>query len=234
MTDQMRTQWLFIQAQDVWMFRDSKPFAAAQSFVARSIFPPTPQTMQGAIRTAYLEQRGGRWSEYANGRIDTETSAAIGLPARKDTAASFGTLELDGPYIARKKEDGAITRLVQMPLDVLYNKDKHQYVSLMPDQDPGFVSNAVEGWTPLVSTPQAGDCEEATGWLDDDEFAHYLKGNVPQTVVKQAEIYGYDERVGLALDYSKRVNQPSMFYHAHFIRPAEDIGLLVGLKNATL
>jgi len=54
----MSEQWIFIKAHDVWMFRDSKPFTAGESFFARSMFPPQPGTTQGLIRSFHYEHTG--------------------------------------------------------------------------------------------------------------------------------------------------------------------------------
>jgi CRISPR/Cas system CMR-associated protein Cmr3 (group 5 of RAMP superfamily) len=42
--------WLQIRPQDVWLFRDGKPFSGGEDHAATGIFPPTPFTVQGALR----------------------------------------------------------------------------------------------------------------------------------------------------------------------------------------
>lgn len=50
--------WFFIEADDVLMFRDGRPFTAGESHVIQSLFPPSPLTLQGALRSYILNQAG--------------------------------------------------------------------------------------------------------------------------------------------------------------------------------
>ncbi|HXG18262.1 MAG TPA: type III-B CRISPR module-associated Cmr3 family protein, partial [Methylomirabilota bacterium] len=43
--------YLFLEAIDVWLFRDGRPFDARSDHRAESLFPPYPSVMQGAIRS---------------------------------------------------------------------------------------------------------------------------------------------------------------------------------------
>ncbi len=43
---------LFIEPTEPLLFRTARPFDAGENNLAESIFPPTPETLQGAIRAA--------------------------------------------------------------------------------------------------------------------------------------------------------------------------------------
>lgn len=45
---------LFMQAEDVLLFRDGRPFNAGSDHEARSLFPPPPSVIQGVLRSHYL------------------------------------------------------------------------------------------------------------------------------------------------------------------------------------
>jgi len=147
----MSREWLFIQANDVLMFRDSKPFAAGQNFKARSMFPPTPRTMQGVIRSHYLEIKGVDWYAYRDRKVDPDILKAVGGPG------DLGNLKLTGPFVAQEK-NGKIIRLVRTPLDLLQPKDKNSdrpLILLAPEREPTFQTNApFEGWRALRGPPQ--------------------------------------------------------------------------------
>lgn len=220
----MSGQWLFIEPIDVWFFRDNKPFIAAQNFVARSMFPPTPQTVLGALRTAYLEQEQVDWAAFGRGEKDTE----VGTP---NTLNGF---RVQAPFVARYR-NGAVERFFPAPLDLVYNKDAkdgEQWRLLKPVESFDWHTNRpFEAWRPLQG---GGDgFKEAEGWLSEAQFERYLKGERALGEPYDAEnIFVREERVGLALDYTRRANRKGHFYHAEFIRMREGFGLLAHVNKA--
>lgn len=240
----MSKKWIFIQPQDVWMFRTSKPFAAGQSFVARSTFPPNPQTMQGIIRTHVIEQSGIDWEAFGS-RRDESLLERIGAPATKDKKhkATLGNFEIRGPFVARDirtdkaqqdNEPIKVEMLLPTPLDVMLRKESENDLALlMPSPTPPppnirfDTGLPFDYWRPLILPDIQGEYEPAGGWLDEENFQLYLQGKVPQHITKQEEVFLYDERVGLAIDYGRRASRKSHLYHAEFVRPHDGVGLLV-------
>lgn len=222
----MSRQWYFIAPKDVWMFREAKPFTAGQSFVARSVFPPNPQTMQGAIRTHRIEQSDVVWADYGSGR-DSSLYAEIGSPG-----ARLGALRIQGPFVARRNKSDNISRLQRSPLDLLKSKTG-QTVILQPQVTYDFVTNLpFNDWRPLGAKVDLTDFEATGDWLDDTDLLNYLKQQQPGNPIPSDEVYDYDERVGLALNYDRRTNRQSHLYHAEFVRPQKDIGLLIEINDA--
>lgn len=221
----MSREWLFIQANDVLMFRDSKPFAAGQNFKARSQFPPTPRTMQGVLRSHYLEVHGIDWDAFAQGKVAPDILKAIGGPD------DLGTLKLAGPFVAQET-NSKIVRLVQAPLDLLgskRNKEAQQSIILAPEREPSFKTNVpLEGWRALRPTinVDTGDYESAVGWLDEEGLVAYLQGVPPERIIGNEAVFEREDRVGIGLN-KHRTAQRSLFYEAQFIRPQPGIGLLV-------
>ncbi len=221
--------WVFITAHDVWMFRDSKPFVAQQNFVARSQFPPTPQTMQGVIRSYFLEQQGVDWRRYARWEEDRAIYDVVGGPAYKETPATFGSLRIDGPHVARMKPNGEIERLYPAPADLLRHKETMQYAVLTPDRRfDGYTTPPFEGWLPLIAPD--GDYEPVNGWLSEDQFTAYLTGKTIAGEVA-GSVTETEERVGLAMNRRRRAAEQHLLYHAQFVRPQDDYGLLVGVNH---
>lgn len=223
------TQWIFIEQNDVWMFRDNKPFTAASDFVARSIFPPTPQTVQGAIRTTYLTQQGINLQEFMRGKLD---DPVVGTPSK------LGSLRIQGPYVARRV-NGKLELLYPMPMDVLKRKNEKmgqdEVTVLKPISKTAFVTNApFTGWRALEGGGEG--FKEARGFLTQQGMVEYLKGEAPaiKHIVKTEDLYAYEDRVGLALDQGRRANRQGHFYRAQFVRMRADAGLLVGLDGGEL
>jgi CRISPR-associated protein Cmr3 len=225
------TQWVFITPQDVWMFRDSKPFTAGESFVARSLFPPTPQTAQGFLRTHYLDVRGIDFGKYGRGELPHIVDEIGYTP--KNGQPTMGRLRVGGPFVARQK-DGVTERIFRAPIDLtaLWRGEgdarKLEALGRMTPERADFLTDAFDGWRPLVS-PKDHSLTEG-GWLAEPDMLRYLSGQLGDFggLLKDDDLYTLEDRPGVALDANRRTNRERHFYHAQFIRPHEGVGLLVG------
>lgn len=228
------THWTYIQATDVWMFRDNKPFSAGQNFVARSIFPPTPQTMQGIIRTTYLDAQNVNWNAYNAGRERPELYDQVG------DSTSLGQLRITGPFVARKTEAG-IERLYPAPLDLVQSKadanSSPSYHIMAPQPLDFETTPPFEGWQPVrLANNVAGVSAIEDAWLTEVQFKAYLSGQskaITGDVIKTSDLYQTEERPGLGIDGQRRAARESLFYRAQFVRPADDVGDDVGLLVGT-
>jgi CRISPR-associated protein Cmr3 len=219
--------WLFIQPHDVWMFRDARPFTAGTEFVARSLFPPPPDTIFGALRTFALEAHGILWqNDPDHYRVPQEVLDRWGAPATKTEPAKPPQITLHGPFVARKTPAG-ITRLIQMPQDVVRRKDSNSYHLLTPKSADFITEAPFAGWLPLMP-PDDAPYEAAQGWLDDAMLEAYLRGTPPTAPIETRHIYQFEERTGVALT-GARTAREHHYYRARMVRPAEDVGLLVGI-----
>ncbi|HRE46689.1 MAG TPA: type III-B CRISPR module-associated protein Cmr3 [Aggregatilineales bacterium] len=241
-------KWLFLEAHDVWMFRESRPFAAGQAFVARSVFPPYPQTIAGVIRTSILEQAGVDFEAYKEGRVDPALIKAIGLPGGNDHFASLGALSLAGPYIARSVK-GKVSRLLPAPNDLMQAEDSttkslvYSIAAPAVETVPEGVTNLpFDQWHPV--SPLAGSDSEGNpfewkpveGWLDENDVQAYLKGSTPTTVHKKADLVHTEEKIGLGMAHDIRKAKTGLLYSAEFVRPLtkapdDQVGLLIGIND---
>ncbi len=232
-------QWVFIEPQDVWMFRDSRPFTAQQNFVARSHFPPHPGTMQGVIRSFYLERQGVNWGKYA--QWDDDYAAlyeAVGGPAypKKDKSASMGALRISGPFVARRNSDNSVERLYPAPADLSYKPEEDgtpaTYAIRRPADNADFATTPpFDGWRPLVSDTNVEGLKEAGGWLTQAQFKVYAEGD-PANITgdRVSSLYDVEERVGLGVNKRRRTAESGLLYHARFVRVHDGVGLLVGVN----
>ena len=88
--------WRFT-AFDSWFFRESRPFDSIGSSELSSVFPPSPATMAGAIRSAIGEHLDIDWQKYHQQGGCPELKAQIG------DGDSLGTMRLKGVFLSRKK-----------------------------------------------------------------------------------------------------------------------------------
>lgn len=120
----MRGAWISLRPNDILFFRGSDPFNAGETGYVQSEFPPTPQVMQGAIRTALLEASSVSLAGYAEWKNEGASAGAIleavGRPGQHDEMG----LDLRGPFL---EVDGGM--YVPAPLDLVSAEDRMRRLS---------------------------------------------------------------------------------------------------------
>ena len=260
--------WLFIEATDVWLFRDGRPFDAGSDHRAASIFPPEPTTIQGAIRSKLLALYDADFTAYAaGGGVSDEVVKQIGAAV----APQKGTMRLRGPFLARRlnDDDRQIMPYFPTPADLLQiNTDKRRLlVPLKPEPAPAFSSNwpdetpglrpctydeALAGdddpggsrtWISAVGfdaylngkistnnfLPSAGLSREARqAWIQEAEAKLNAAGELGHVHLKSAgAFFGSEYRLGIGIDGEHKRPSDGKLYTAAFIRPRQNVGLLV-------
>jgi CRISPR-associated protein Cmr3 len=207
---------LFIEPLDVMFFRDGKPFVAGETHLAQSLFPPTPLTFQGAIRSAILAASGigvDRFQQVHRGAQDAEATQIveeIGGPT------SFGRLRLRGPFVASVPEGIDAPMMAEewypCPADVLMAR-RHSEGSptrLRPVEHSLCESDLSDTLWPLwaFTTERV---EAPRGLISQGELMRYLTGEVPQ-VISQSQVATREERLGIALSTSHKVAEEGQLY----------------------
>ncbi len=202
-----------IKPVDVWLFRDGKPFVAGEDHLAESAFPPSPFTLQGAIRTKVLVDKGVSLSAFAKA-CNPDPDVGYG--------DNFGNLRLLGPLVMRRKGD-SWERLIPMPADVV--KVGSRYELLRPNSQLPFVATNLPNDLQLLWAQTDERVTEAKGWLPEEEWERYLQGQPPQQVVGNDELFVFEPRFGIAIDASKGISQEGMLYQMRFVRLCEETAL---------
>lgn len=211
-------KWLWITADDVWLFRDGRPFSAAVDHTARSIFPPTPITMQGAIRATLFGQ-----------------GYQVGGYGLND----LGGFQMVGPFVARHTQTG-YERLLPLPADVVADENGFLHVLKPMPQ-----SEAISGWSgqsmyekehPRLSLlwPDSQfkvDTKSTSGrWISENVLSSWEDGlQLDSSSISTSALYQSEYRVGIGMDYGLGRAKDERLYRIEFIRPAFNIGLLVGI-----
>lgn len=217
---------LLIQPTDVWLFRDGRPFAAGEQSRAASIFPPTPRTMQGALRSARLGQSGERFDAR---HWSPELKNEVGEPN------NFGQLKMRGPLLVQQDETGQWHRFYPLPADV--TKLQSDWQILRPQSPAQFQTNWQAGLLPLLPTTSSEPIKFALDWMRDDDLARYLAGTFdPLQLASSATLFQRESRLGIGIDGTSKATVEGLLYQVEFIRLPANTGLLVeysGLNLAT-
>lgn len=214
----MATEWLGLEPNDVLFFRGPEPFNAGESGYVASEFPPTPRTLQGAVRAAFLEANGVDMNEYVDGASTGPIVEAIG---RADEEIK---LDLRGPYIIK---DGKLC--VPAPLNLAEKEGKLE--SLPPDESPTATDI---GDVRLLEQPDGASRVEGK-WLPLADLENLLAGGD----VSPDELFtplgedggGFFEepKVGLARDRASRTAAEGMLYSIATLRAGKGMGFAAGV-----
>lgn len=233
--------WLFLEALDVWMFRDGKPFNAGEGHIANTLFPPSAHTVQGALRTFILDVLNVNLKTYINGQAAAEVYTLLGNP--HDNGNLLGQIQIYGPFVAKQYRDqeGQVTdyeRYLPLPHDITASKKLDLQFGNTPLRTlkPEDSTEAIDGRKLHVLNIEADDEAIEGFWVAERQFAEYLDGQelTVGDCEREENLFIREYRSGNALRYDKRRvrSEEGMLYSASFIRPQSDVGLLIWVSDA--
>ena len=216
---------LIIEPHDVLLFRDGKPFSAGTDIRARSLFPPTPFTIQGAIRARVLFSTGVNPVDYVHGATSAAHSLhqLIGSPQ-----GSYGRLRLQGPFLARLEKNRWVGYF-PLPADIVCLGGS--YKLLHPLKDPYWESN-LPGSLRMPGVRTSGRLEEPRGrWISQEDLEGYLQGVAPQKVLEDSQFVEREHRFGIAMERTQRTVRESYLYLAEFLRLREGVAFWIDVEG---
>lgn len=246
--NQANQKQVFIEPSDVLLFRDGRPFSAGEGHRARSIFPPTPNTMQGVIRSKVLSDRCGRYETYKNGCNGCEKQSnctipdEIGRPAQNGRG-SYGNLQIRGAIIS-KYEKPKLTAYFPVPADVVEVKEKSEQRDhskprlrfLQPlsqklygdnDLSGGDLSDAPQAKLLPLWTQEKTPVEGVQAYWEQKDLQNYLLQEYLSITeyTKADKLYLRESRYGIDVDNARQTVKEGQLYQTEFIRCEKNIGL---------
>lgn len=210
--------WEF-SALDSLFFREAKPFNLGEGGFLDSRFPPSAQTMAGAIRGLIGEALGVNWRDFHEGR-QPEIEAVIGK-----SADDPGKLCFAGPYVMWRGE-----RLFPVPLCLLHSADGG-WIRLRPAGTELMTDLGCRRLpAPTKNCPGAKPLEG--DWLDAKNFQKVLEGGVPESWILSTRVVQADRRTGIRrINQERRVEEGALYFTGH-LRLGEDVSLGMAVEGA--
>jgi CRISPR-associated protein Cmr3 len=234
---------IFIEPSDVLLFRDGRPFSAGEGHRARSIFPPTPNTMQGVIRSKVLAERCGRYQSYRDGCTQCPEKSTCTIPEEigkpdKQGRGNYGAMQIRGALIAQRNLS-SLNVYFPIPADVVQVKDKDNpdaepklaYLQPLRSEQKPFGMNDLSHQLLTLWTSEVKPVEAVTGYWSQEEFKQYLLGEHPTEFIQPDKLYKRESRFGIEVDNRKQTVQEGRLYQTEFIRCQPDIGLYVEVEG---
>jgi len=236
----------FISAADVLYFRDGREIKPGSEYTASSLFPPSPSTIYGAIRSALLSSdENTNFNQNDFGLSNNELAKVVG---KKDT---FGSLEIK-KFSFGRRNGAEVESLFKVPNDILKRKkpptkkDKEIVSTTLMEQELSKLGISTN--LPNVNSLKLNwfKCEEGSffeyesRFLSTKQFADYLKGSFhngekslfeAMYAMDPLDLFKKEQRIGITLNYSTNTVEEGMLFTTPFIRLNADIGFCVELDK---
>jgi CRISPR type III-B/RAMP module-associated protein Cmr3 len=128
-----------VTPNDTLFFRGGEPMGMGESHFQTSVFPPSPETFIGAVRTSVIVHKGdGDFEGYKNGTYnDTSWFKEIGLKELPNT------FQFTGPFVIKDKDI-----LLPAPGNLFTDADKKGFVIASPRdfQEITHSKDNVDSW----------------------------------------------------------------------------------------
>lgn len=247
-------QWLLLDPLDTLFFRGSESMVAGEDHEVHSVFPPMPETLVGAIRTAIMIQRCIRPKDFTrDGGPPPEMAARYPFLGTVDQPG----FELMGPLFTAATLNGGLDWLLPVPA--------HWFADLsgeLPGGDKLQVTVAEEileaakglgvvgsvGAPLWVKNPAARELKSLSGfWTTPAAFLQARGGSlkarlwqkIPLSLTTSPSppllsfgaLFVDEVRVGIALEEGLRRTKSGHLYAATHARLREGVHLAVGLSQ---
>ena len=222
-----------------------------QDYYLRSIFPPFPSTLYGAVRTRRLFDQGVELSGLEESTWKDRLGAA--LVEELGPWGGFGSLELRGPWLVRGKDEP----LLPVPADLgvrlqhgLRSKDERPKIAEVVRFQRGNAeerrrSHPLEPLYPYTSDgslwkdPGLGaEPRSAAGewFLAPRGLAAWRKGGVPEAgdLVHRTELWCDEARTGVGLQAARRLSEEGRLYTFGYVRLCSGISIGFEVKGSGL
>jgi CRISPR-associated protein Cmr3 len=207
---------------DTWFFRESRPMDTVGGSELASLFPPSPRTLLGAVRTAIGDAQGVDWSAFG-------ADANHPLRAEIGFGDDLGPLALSGPWVCEdgerlypvpsfllEKTTGTATELARLRIGAAAHTNLGRV--RLPELPKGK-----QGYKPL---------EQA--WLGAGDLEHVLAGGLPDptAICHRRQLLEEEPRLGIARDNTRRITDEGLLYQTRHLRPRQTVGLEADIRLA--
>lgn len=224
---------IFIEPNDVLMFRDGRPFAGGDDHFARGMFPPSPTTIYGALRSHILSNHWSEFNKFASkseeDQIPEDVKAEIGTPDK------LGSLALC-QFTLAKRTNSHIEQLFPMPKDVVKEKGvedgKPSILTFFNLINSRTITDLPAGLSNMWN-PTEKPMEVVSGFLSSKEMGNYLLGTAP-SITEADKLFQTEERTGIQKSRKTRSVETGRLYSVEYFRLSENSGFAVEVDNTKL
>lgn len=223
--------WFEIRPQDVWLFRDGKPFSAGEDHAAHSMFPPTPLTVQGALRRQISESQGVSLYQYRHGSTQTAREVVAQIGPYGDLLDT-GQFKMQGPFVGLHTREQLVP-LFPSPADLLWHEGSGDFRITGPNLDAALSSDLSAREIETFCHVYEGYENLPAHWITTEAFTDYLAGRkqTGKGILHKDHVYQSENRFGVAINAASSYREEGLLYQVQFVRPQPGISLLVAVDG---
>ena len=227
-----------VTPNDTLFFRGGEPMGMGESHFQTSVFPPSPETFIGAVRTSVIVHKGDSDFEgYKNGKYnDTVWFKEIGFKTLPDT------FHFTGPFLVKDRDV-----CFPPPANLFTDADRKRFIIASPKDFQNIAhSSAIPKimWIGKTEETRNKDWKPVKGYITLDGMRKYLKGSVSMLNFKTDFIkletgspeddllYKTEARTGIALKKGNvRTTRSGYLYMTAHKRFSERAGLIFVIEG---
>ena len=218
-------QVIKIKPFDTLYFRTGRPFTMGSETWADIMFPPSPSTFYGAIRSFLIFQRGGLKEFEEKGYEDI---GKIIKDKNGERIVKKGTLRISGLFLYKSE------LLFPSPLDLVEKDKKEKDKKLIPltliNRPKIFISDYPLKKV-LIYKPKE-KAEEPSGWLTSINFKDYLKNRKKEfNFLKHNELYLQEPKIGIAREPETLTSKEGHLYRIPMIRLNKKVSFVLEIDD---
>lgn len=212
---------IFIQPCELLLFRTGHPFNAGENHYADTLFPPTPETLQGAVRATIASY----WNPDKSLAEVFQEPELVALIGDHD---HYGRFSITGIAPCRRSKNAAPTssveRLFPIPTHFLTEEGgEKQPVRLHPRPHNAEIASNLPDTMQLLYPDHAvqGKLELLRGWLTEQSLLKVLCGQEAierSEVIDPTTLYTHELRQGIGIHNQSKTTAEGQFYQTRMIR----------------
>lgn len=197
---------------DTLFFRTGRPFAGGEDSWADVIFPPSPSTLYGAIRSFMIFKRGNLKDFY-----DCKYKDDLGTPDSK------GSFRVTGYFLFTNEV------LFKSPKDLVL-EDKELKPLKFCRRPSLFTSNY--DLEHILIWQKKEIVDEPQGWLSLIQFCDYVKNRKEDYLpLKDEDFFCYEHKIGIARDKTTLTSKEGYLYRIPLLRLKNGVGLIAEIEG---
>lgn len=242
---------IFIEPTEPLLFRTGRPFNAGENNFAETIFPPTPETLQGALRAMIAVQWGRAQTDKTRtiNEIFNEGAIVKLIGRRVNGKNIYGRFRITGLTLGRRNQaTQKVERLFPAPSHIIRatlaqeetNKTMTKSVRLIPASEVARegMSNHPSGkkmlFPALSGHKTAGKSEALEGWLTEQALKVALsKEDIPddaEETIPTHKVYVRESRLGIGMNNATKTTEEGYLYQVQMIRMQPNYGFVVDIQ----
>jgi CRISPR-associated protein Cmr3 len=204
---------IFIIPSEPLLFRRTgRSFSAGEGGYADSLFPPTPETLQGAVRAAVA----AHWDRTLTPDEVFKQQEFVDLIGSR---THYGRFRIVSIAVARREKDGTLERLFPAPAFLQKDEEKN-IVRLRPEPLDDVRSNIPDGMQYLWPDGKAEGKLKSVGWLTESNLLKALRWETltEEDTINEDVIRIFEPRLGIGMNNQKKSTEEGLLYQMRMVR----------------